>query len=109
MYEAFGGIIPKGYSITHKDGCFSNNEFSNLAILTKEELGERTGHQSRRKAVVKCTADLIPIDVYRSAREAAKNNYMSYQTVIDRCNGKIKSLVAPDGYVYMWDNEELYA
>ena len=40
-------------------------------------------------------------------REAARRNYMSYQTVIDRCNGKVKKSVAPDGYDYIWDGSEV--
>ncbi len=109
VYEAFGGPVPNGCSIVHKDGSFQNNEFGNLTLLTKEELGLKTGHTARQKAVLKGTAALVPIEAYRSAREAAKNNYMSYQTVIDRCNGKVKSLTAPDGCVYMWDEDYQYA
>ncbi len=32
---------------------------------------------------------------------------MSYQTIIDRCNGKCKSAYAPDGYAYAWDDKEV--
>lgn len=106
IYETFGGPVPSGYSLAHKDGYHKDNSFNNLVLLSKEELGKKTGHMARRKAVVKCTPDLVPIDVYRSAREAARCNFMSYQTVIDRCNGKVKSLCAPDGYVYLWDEDE---
>ncbi|WP_034467537.1 NUMOD4 domain-containing protein [Butyrivibrio proteoclasticus] len=108
IYLTFRGNVPDGGCITHKDGDFANNECNNLIILTKEELGRRTGYMSKHKPVLKCTPDLVPIDCYRSAREAARCNYMSYQTVIDRCNGKCKSLCAPDGYVYMWDDESFY-
>ena len=37
------------------------------------------------------------------ARQAAKENYLSYQTVMDRCNGKIKKPFALDGHTYQWD------
>ena len=47
------------------------------------------------------------VDVYTSARQAAKSNFMSYQTVIDRCNGKCKSAFAPDGYAYAWEDSEV--
>lgn len=108
VYETFVGPVPKGYSLVHKDASFTCNALNNLIILTKEELGERTGYQSKQKPVLKCTKDLVPIDVYRSAREAARKNFMSYQTIIDRCNGKVKSLLAPDGYVYIWDSNYNY-
>ena len=44
------------------------------------------------------------VDFYRSVREAGRKNHMSYQTILDRINGKVKSLYAPDGYVYCKDN-----
>ena len=31
---------------------------------------------------------------------------MSYQAVIDRCNGKVKSAFAPDGFAYAWEDDE---
>mgnify|MGYP000609262074 CR=1 FL=1 len=35
----------------------------------------------------------------------AKQNYFSYQAIIDRCNGKCKRhILAPDGNYYAWDN-----
>ena len=108
IYETFKGPVPEGYSIIHKDDSYTNNEANNLIVLTKEELGKRTGYRSKHKPVLKCTADLIPVESYRSAREAARENYMSYQTIIDRCNGKVKSLLAPDGYAYIWDNDAIY-
>lgn len=44
---------------------------------------------------------------YQVDREAARENYMSYQTIIDRCNGKCKSAFAPDGYAYAWEDSEV--
>jgi hypothetical protein len=131
IFETFGGKIPNGYCVYHKDGDIAENRFTNLILLTKEELAKRTGHMSKSRAVMKYTACLNPAgidykrggpriqiksygllvatDVYRSAREAAKDNNMSYQTVIDRCNHKTKkSLFAPDGHVYLWDDEHEY-
>ncbi len=103
VYEAYNGTVPEGYSVVHKDGDFNNNELDNLIILTKEELGKQTGHKSKSRSVIKYSDKLVPIERYRSAREAAASNYMSYQTVMDRCNGKVKSFLAPDGCVYRWD------
>lgn len=47
------------------------------------------------------------VDVYSSAREAAKKNFMSRQTITDRCNGKCKGAFAPDGYAYAWEDSEV--
>ena len=30
---------------------------------------------------------------------------MSYQAILDRINGRVKSLYAPDGYVYVKDKD----
>lgn len=38
------------------------------------------------------------------AREAAKANHMSYQTVLDRCNGKVKNPYALDGFTYRFED-----
>lgn len=32
---------------------------------------------------------------------------MSYQTIASRCNGKVKSAFAPDGYAYAWEDSEV--
>ena len=43
------------------------------------------------------------VAVYQSARAAAKANHMSYQAVLDRCNGKVKKPYALDGHTYIFD------
>jgi hypothetical protein len=48
------------------------------------------------------------IEFYPSARQAAKMNHMSYQTVMDRCNGNVKKEIAPYGYFYVWDEDFNY-
>ena len=80
---------------------------NNIAYISKKELGKKTGAQSRRQPVAKISSDGEIVETYTSAREAARQNYMSYQTVIDRCNGKCKSAFAPDGFAYAWDDSEV--
>ena len=41
---------------------------------------------------------------YRDRKEAARANHMSYQTVLDRCNGKVKKPFALDGTTYVFDD-----
>ncbi len=131
VFETFRGKVPEGYCIYHKDGDPKENRLNNLAALTNSELAKRTGHMSKHKPVtkyeaftnvtdikykrgvcsikIKASGIILPVDTYRSARVAAKENNMSYQTVIDRCNNKVqKSLYAPDGYIYMWDDDHQY-
>ena len=102
--NAFLPPCPPRHVVYHKNGRRADPALHNLGIIHRSELGKLTGHKSRRRAVVKYDwRTQQPVEVYRSARQAAKANYMSYQTVIDRCNGKVKSPIAPDGYIYQWD------
>lgn len=107
MAKTFLGPAPDGCVPYHKNGCQSDNYIQNIEYISRKELGKKTGSKSRRQSVVKI--DLLGeiVDVYSSAREAARKNYMSYQTIIDRCNGKCKSAFAPDGYAYAWEDREV--
>lgn len=103
----FLGPPPKGCVPYHKNGCQSDNYLNNIAYIDKRELGRLTGVKAGRRPVAKVDKDGHAVEVYPSARETARRNYMSYQTVIDRCNGKVKGAFAPDGYAYVWDDDEV--
>ena len=45
VWEFYNCKIPKGYDVHHKDGDKSNNEISNLQLLTKKEHGEIHGRE----------------------------------------------------------------
>lgn len=107
MAKTFLGSAPKGYVPYHRNGCQSDNYINNIAYISRKELGKKSGAKSNRRAVAKIDSNGIVVDVYSSAREAARKNFMSYQTVIDRCNNKCKSAFAPDGYAYAWDDKEV--
>lgn len=91
----------------HKNGCVMDNWASNLEYIDKKKLGQLTGASSRRQTVIKIDRDGETVDCYSSAREAGRNNFMSYQTIMDRCNGKCKKAFAPDGYEYAWEDKEV--
>ena len=57
-----------------------------------------------RRPVVKITPAGEVVEAYPSARAAAKANHMSYQAVLDRCNGKVKKPFALDGYDYRFED-----
>lgn len=103
MAKTFLGPVPDGCVPYHKNGMQSENHINNIAYISKKELGKKTGAAASRKTVVKIDSNGEIVEIYPYAREAAKKNYMSYQTVIDRCNGKCKSAFAPDGYAYAWE------
>lgn len=104
--KAFLGEPKEGQVPYHKNGLIKDNWASNIEYIDRKKLGKMTGSQSRRKGVVKIDSNGEMVDFYSSARQAAKENFMSYQTVIDRCNGKVKSVFAPDGFAYAWEDCE---
>jgi len=91
----------------HINGCVMDNWASNLEYIDRKKLGQLTGSSSRRQSVVKINPDGELIDCYSSARECARKNYMSYQTIMDRCNAKCKKAFAPDGFEYAWEDSEI--
>lgn len=106
MAKTFLGAPPLGCVPYHKNGCQSDNYIQNIAYISRKELGKMTGRNARRQPVAKINGAGEIVEVYSSAREAARKNFMSPQTVIDRCNGRCKSAFAPDGYAYAWEDKE---
>ena len=96
---------PPGMVVYHKNGEKADNHLENLGYITRRELGKRTGHKSNGTAVFKIDKNLNEIEIYKSAREAARNNFMAYQTVIDRCNHKVKSEFEIADYSFRWAAE----
>ena len=102
--RTFLGPPPEGHIPVHRNGCQSDNYVNNIKYISRQQAGKIYGARSKRKAVVKIDNHGEIVEVYSSARTAAKANYMSHQTVTDRCNGKCKSPFAPDGYAYAWED-----
>ena len=104
LAETFLGGIPAGMVAFHKDGIASNDYLRNIGFTTRRELGVLVGGESRRRCVLKINRDGEVVEIFRSAREAARHDHMSYQTVIDRCHGKVKNPFALNGYNYQYDD-----
>lgn len=90
VYESFKGTIPDNYVIKHKNNLVSDNRLINLRIVTMSERGKNTGPSSRSKPVELLNDNGKVIESWTSARKAAKDLFVSYQTVMDICNKKIK-------------------
>lgn len=88
--RTFLGPVPDGAVPYHKNGMQSENHINNIAYIPRQELGKLTGYSSRNKIVVKLDSCGQDVEYYRSAREAAKKNFLSRQVITDRCNGKTK-------------------
>lgn len=103
MVEVWFGGYPPGMVAYHKNGNLTDHSYNNIGFATPRKLGQMTGAKAKRKPVAKVNEAGEAVAFYSSAREAAKANHMSYQTVLDRCNGKIKKPFALDGHTYAFD------
>ncbi len=104
MVLTWYGGCPEGKVPYHKNGDLNDHSLHNIGFITRRELGKKTGAKAKRIAVKKISPSGEVVAFYPSARAAAKANHMSYQSVIDRCNGKVKKPFALDGHNYQWDN-----
>lgn len=101
---AWKGKAPPGKVPYHINGNVADNRADNIGFIDRQTLGRKTGAMAdKRKTIFKVDVNGNVIEIYRSAREAAKANYMSYQTVLDRCNGKVKKPYALNGYSFMFE------
>lgn len=104
MADTWKGEAPEGCVPYHINRIVIDNRADNIGFIGRRELGRLTGGTTRRrKTVFKIDRKGEVVEIYRSAREAAKHNNMSYQTVLDRCNGKVKNPYALDGYNYVFE------
>ena len=87
----FLGKTPDGMVSYHKNGVLTDNRAENIGFVSRSELGRMTGRMSGgRKAVVKVDRNGKEIEIYPSAKDAAKRNYMSYHAMLNRLGGKVK-------------------
>ena len=103
--EAWIGQPPPGWVYYHKNGDTRDHHANNIGVIALVALGKKTGGKSKRRPVRKIDKSGDVIAFYPSARAAARSNYISYQAVMDRCNGRVKKAFALDGYSYQWDDD----
>lgn len=103
---AWLGQTPAGKVPYHMNGIVTDNRADNIGFITRSELGKRTGAMADTRAIVfMVDRDGEVVEIYRSAREAAKANFMSYQSVLDRCHNRIKNPYALNGYTFQFEEE----
>lgn len=90
IWETFKGKIPDGYLVVRKISVLTENGMQNLTLRSPAQHGKRTGPKARSKAVELLSDDGTVIDSWSSARKAAKDLFVSYQTIMNICNKKIK-------------------
>lgn len=90
IWETFKGPIPEGYLVVRKTSVLTENSMNNLRLRTKSQHGKKTGPMSGSRAVELVDDEGNAVDSWASARKAAKDLFVSYQTVMDICNQKVK-------------------
>ena len=100
----FKGAPPPGMCWHHANGCQFDNRPENIQPIDRHDLGRRSGAASRRKSVEMLDRDGNVVELYTSAREAARANYISYEAVIQRCYGRIKNPYSLTGYTFQYED-----
>ena len=101
---AFKGAPPAGKVMYHKNGDITDDRLDNIGFISRADLGRIAGTKSgKKKAVVMFNERGEDIEIYPSAREAARENFLSSQTVLDRCHGRIKKPFNLNGYSFRFD------
>lgn len=98
------GEVPEGMRVCHRDGNPKNNSRWNL-VFKPPFLEYNKNNPSKRKPVVKIDLSLEILDCYGSARKAARANGLGHRTVLNYCNLVTRTIIAPDGYIYAWDDD----
>lgn len=97
------GPIPEGAGVFHKNGIRMDNFVGNLEYIDKQTLGKRTGYKAKSRAVTLYEPETKAfINEYRSVREAARNNPVSYQAIYDHLNGLTPSAA---GMMFMFSDD----
>lgn len=86
----------------HINQIKTDYSYFNLMPMDRKQIGRLRNRHHDALNVIKTMPNGREIR-YRSAREAGRRNFMSYQTVLDYCNGKTKKDIAPDGCKYRWE------
>lgn len=93
---------PPGKIAYHKNGITTENDVWNIGFMSRQELGHRFGAASNERCCCKVRGDTV-LEYYRSAKAAAAANYICYDSVLMRCNGKVKAPIHADGTTFRWD------
>lgn len=86
--------------VFHKNRLEFDNFYRNLEVLNKVECGEKTGFIARSRSVVLIKDGEIK-KTWRSARKAAKDLFISKQTVCEYCHNRTKKKM----FNLMWEDD----
>lgn len=99
---------PEGMVAYHLNMERSDNRLINIGFATKSDVAKLQMKKNNvfRKTIAKISPDGEIVRYYRSAREAARHEFVSYQTIIDRCYGKVKNPFKLTGFDYRYTDVE---
>lgn len=104
--RAWLGKTPEGKVPYHINRDVTDNRADNIGFISKDELGKLTARMANKRIpVFAIDAEGNVLEVYGSAREAAKANYLSYQSVLDRCHKKVKNEYALTGFTFRFEEK----
>ena len=105
MADAFMGGRKPGYSIVHKNHYRLDNSLGNLLIVSKKDAAYLSCG-NRRRSVEKIDMDGNVIALYKSMKEAADANYISKNSVSERCRNKLKDPYRLTGFTFRYEKVE---
>ena len=91
IYETWIAPIPEGHIVIRRNKNLRDSHVDNLKLTTYKIHNVQTGAKAKSKPVELLDDNGKVIDSWPSARKAAKELFVSYQTVIDICNKKVKT------------------
>lgn len=92
MAKTWMGGIPDGMYVYHKNGDVRDNTLNNLVIAPKAKAYKEINKRSAvRHCVAKVSKDGEIIEVYPSAAEAARKNFLCKQQVLEHCKKRIQN------------------
>lgn len=104
MADAFMGGRKPGHCIVYRNGLKKDCQLANLRQVTRTECA-KIAYKNRRKSVAKIDQDGNVVEVYSSATEAAKRNFLSMTAIVSRCAKKVKDPYRLDGYNYLYEDD----
>lgn len=108
MVRAWLPALPDGMTYHHKNGDTLDNRLENLTPISRAALGRRSGLQSRSMSVEKIDRDGNVVALYRSVREAARDNYVSESYVRHRCYRQVKKQYSMIDYTFRFEEGKRY-
>lgn len=102
MANAFFGGQRRGTAIIHKNRSKLDNSLGNLKVVSRSDAA-RLSDSPKRRPIEKVDREGNVLALYRSQAAAAKANYMSKNSVSERCRNKLKDPYSLTGFSFRYE------